>query len=121
LPFDIVVEKNGALVRIQAKATRGLISCQKAKNIYRFGTRRAKNSRTRVLEAAVDYFAFVALDIGKVAYIPISEMIARTGKVKQTVEFKSREVTYAGRVYSNGTVRSPEWGKYIQDFTNLNL
>ncbi len=120
LPFDIVVGKDGMLQKIQVRSTTKLTCWHKPQhafdNIYRFGTRRGRIGKYRVREAEVDWFAFVALDIREVAYVPISQMIARTGKVKQTMDFKTRRIKYKGRVYSNGTVRYPEWGKYFEDF-----
>lgn len=88
LPFDIVVECDGNLQKIQVRSTKQKRTCGKSKNIYRFGTRRGKGNITRVRNAEVDCYAFVALDIMKIAYVPISEMLAKTGKVKQTVDFR---------------------------------
>lgn len=119
LPFDVLIEKDGSLLKVQVKTTTKLISPGKSQNIYRFGTRRAKGQKTRTRKAEVDFFAFVATDISKIAYIPILQMIARTGRIKQTIEFKSRRIKYNGRIYSNGTVRDPEWGKYFEDFNKL--
>ena len=116
LPFDIIAEKNGVLKKIQVKTTMKLISTGKSKDIYRFGLRRGKGGKDRLKEVDCDYYAFVALDIKSVAYIPMKEMYARNKKLKQTMDFKSRNVKYTGRVYSNGTIRKPEWGKYLQDY-----
>lgn len=88
LAFDIVVEYDGKLQKIQVHSTKQKRTCGKSKNIYRFGTRRGKGNITRVRNAEVDCYAFVALDILKIAYVPISEMMAKTGKVKQTVDFR---------------------------------
>ena len=121
LPFDIVVEKNGVLTKIQVKTTSKLVNTQKSQNIYRFGTRRGKGQGTRTRKAEVDFFAFVATDISEIAYLDISQMIARTGKIKQAIDFKSRRIEYKGRSYSNGTIRTPEWGKYFEDFCNFEL
>jgi len=30
-------------------------------------------------------------------------------------------IKYCGRVYANGTVRKPEWGKYLQDFNKIDF
>lgn len=88
LPFDIIVEYGGKLQKIQVRSTSQKRTYGKSKNIYRFGTRRGKGAVTRVRNAEVDCYAFVALDVMKVAYVPISEMLAKTGKVKQTVDFR---------------------------------
>lgn len=121
LPFDILVDIRGQLKKVQTRSTTGLRSYTTQTNIYRFGTRRGKNSKTlpRAHDPDVDYYAFVSLDTKQVAYVPIKEMIARTGKVKQTVDFKSRRIKYRGRIYSNGTKRTPEWGRYFEDYAKI--
>ncbi|MCY9513282.1 group I intron-associated PD-(D/E)XK endonuclease [Paenibacillus apiarius] len=121
LPYDVVVDLNGRMIRVQVKTTTSLVFYAHAKDVYRFGTRRAKNSRAPVREKDVDYFAFVALDIRKIAYIPIKDMIARTGRVKQTVDFKTRRIKYVGRVYQNGTRRTPEWGRHLEDYSEFRV
>ncbi len=90
LPFDILIEKGGKLKKIQVRSTRGKNDYGKSKGIYRFGTRKGKGTITRVREAEVDYYAFVAMDIMKIAYIPISKMLAKTGKVKQTIDLREK-------------------------------
>lgn len=115
-PFDVLVERDGIIKRVQVKATDRLKSYGKAVDIYRFGTRHGTGAKVRIRENDVDYYAFVALDIMVIAYIPISEMVARTGGIKQTVDFKSKRIKYTGRIYSNGTQRTPEWGKHIEDY-----
>ena len=119
LPFDIIAEKNGILKKIQVKTTTKLISNKKAKDIYRFGLRCGKGGKNKLREVDCDYYAFVALDIKVIAYIPMKNMYARNKKLKQTMDFKSKNIKYSGRVYSNGTIRKPEWGKYLQDYGKL--
>ena len=119
LPFDIIVEKNEKLKRIQVRSTMQLKNYGRTDKVYRFGTRRGVGNITRARKAEVDYYAFVALDIKKVAYIPIKEMLGKNGNVKQTMDFKSRRIKYKGRVYSNGTIRSPKWGKYFEDYSKI--
>ncbi len=122
MPFDVVVESDGVFKRIQVKSTFGLRSFGKtATDIYRFGTRRGNGSKNRVRQADVDYFAFVCLDSMIIAYVPILEMMARSGGVRKTMDFKSRAVEYKGRVYSNGTRRTPDWGKYIEDYGKFDM
>jgi len=45
----------------------------------------------------------------------------KTGKLKTTMDFKSRVVEYKGRKYNNGSRRIPNWGKCLQDFNKLNF
>jgi len=124
LPYDVLIDIRGKIKRIAVKSTQKIKSFGindpkrkgKAVNIYRFGTRRGKLGKVRAREKDVDYFAFVALDIKKIAYVPIKNMIVRTGKIKQTMDFKTKNIKYQGRIYSTGKVRSPEWGKYLEDY-----
>jgi len=88
LPFDILIEKDGKLQKIQVRSTSQKNTYGKSKNVYRFGTRKGKGTVTRARKAEVDYYAFVALDIMKIAYIPISKMLAKTGMVKQTIDLR---------------------------------
>lgn len=118
LPYDVVADVGGRLLRVQVKTTTKLVSYQKSANVYRYATLTGRVP-TRIDEKTVDYFAFAALDIMKVAYLPVEMMISRSGGVKGTVEFKSRQAVYPGRVYANGTVRTPEWGRYFEDYSEF--
>jgi len=90
LPFDVLVEQYGELKRIQVRSASQKHTYDKAKNVYRFGTRKGKGAITRARKAEVDYYAFVAMDIVRIAYIPISEMLAKTGMVKQTIDLREK-------------------------------
>ena len=117
LPFDVLVEIDGELKKVQVKTTQKLVTYEKAPNVYRFGTRRAKNARERVRCKDVDFFAFVALDIRKIAYLPILKMMTKDDKVKQTVDFKTRDKSYFGKTTKSGVHRKlPNKVKYIQDY-----
>ena len=116
LPYDVLVDVDGKIKRIGVKSTKQLTSTSKSKDIYRFGTRKGKGGITRIRKSEVDYYAFVALDIKKIAYVPIKEMLVKNGKVKQTMDFKTKRIKYRGRVYSTGKIRTPEWGKYLEDY-----
>ena len=118
LPYDVLIDIDGKIKRIAVKSTQWIKSYKEKSvvDIYRFGTRTGNKGKSRVKEADVDYYAFVALDIKKIAYIPIKNMVARTGKIKQTMDFKTKNIKYQGRVYSTGKIRYPEWGKYLEDY-----
>ena len=120
LPFDIILEKDSKLLRIQVKSTLHLVTYTNAHSVYRFGLRQGAGNKSRARTAdEVDYYAFVALDIKKIAYIPIKNLLGKTTKtnvIKQTVDFKTKSIEHKGRVYSNGTIRKVEWGKYIEDY-----
>ena len=97
LPFDVLVEQEGNLKRIQVKTTTKLINTKKEHDIYRFGLRRGRHLNRRIDIGNLDYVAFVALDIMKIAYIPISLLATEGGKMKQCMEFKSERKPYYKR------------------------
>ena len=86
LPYDIVVDYNNKLYKIQVKSTSYLQSTDKNKSIYNFGLRRSRGGRGLLREADIDFVACVAID---------------------------RKLT--GRIYSNGTVRK-RYGRFIEDY-----
>lgn len=107
-PYDVLAEIDGKTIRVQVKSTVKLKSWAKAKNVYRFGLRNGKHGTRRICPDSVDVVAFVALDIRRVAYFHISELTARTGYMKQTVDLRISS-SYEGRKYSNGTIRKLDW------------
>jgi hypothetical protein len=74
LPYDVVVDLGGWLIRLQVKATRCLRSVpQRSQRLesYLFHTRRAgKGGKRRYSAADFDMLALVALDVRVVAYMP---------------------------------------------------
>ena len=76
LPFDVVAEVNGTLVRIQVKTTRTVRPVpQRAKHTpaYLFHVRRCgKGGRKSYTSQDFDVMALVALDTKSVAYVPLS-------------------------------------------------
>lgn len=84
-PFDVAVEVEGRLVRVQVKSTRKQRSIpQRVEHIpaYLFHVRRSGKGGIRVYEdGAFDILALVALDIKRVAYLPPSAM-------KQTIHIR---------------------------------
>lgn len=82
LPYDVVLDLDGRLLRIQVKATREMRSVpQRATKIpgYLFHPRRSgKAGRRRYGRAEFDLVAFVALDTRTIAYMPIEDGIKQT-------------------------------------------
>ena len=116
LNYDVLVDYNGKIYKMQVKSTKTLISTSKSENIYRFGLKTGKKS-VDPYGKEIDIYAFVALDINCVAYLTKEELFnPKTEKTKQCIEFLSKLVDYGfGRTYSNGTKRK-KYGKFIQDF-----
>lgn len=120
-PYDLVVEVDGKLRRLQVRSTNGLLNARNQGFVYRFGTRHGKAGREGATRAgSVDYFAFVAMDIKEMAYFRVSDMLTKYGTVVQTMDLKSRRVTYKGRIYSNGRQRN-HWGRFFQDYSVFDL
>ena len=76
-PYDVAVEIEGRLVRVQVKATRQQRAIpQRAEHIpaYMWHVRRAGKGGRRVYAAdEFDLLALVALDIRRIAYLPPSQ------------------------------------------------
>lgn len=77
LPYDVVVDVAGRLVRIQVKATafpRNLSASDRApRNGYVWSPRRrGRNGQARLDASHCDLVALVALDIRVVAYLPLA-------------------------------------------------
>ena len=110
-PFDIVMEKKGSLYRIEVKSTLKTISTKQSKNIYRVRLRHGKGGKERLTENHAEYFAFIALDINKIAYISAKKLSNDKGKIPICVEFRTKDIPIDGRKYENGSVRKVTFGR----------
>lgn len=76
LPYDVLADVDSKLIRIQVKATlfsRNLIRKKYTwKDVYAWNVRDNKHNRQRLTHDRCDIVALVALDINKIAYIPVS-------------------------------------------------
>lgn len=74
LPYDVIVEAEGRLLRVQVKATRGQRSVPQRKLErpgYLFHHKRAGKRGSRAYEGhEFDLYAFVAMDVRAIAYLP---------------------------------------------------
>jgi len=84
------------------------------KDKYFFGIARAKGNKKRYDAFEVDYFAFVALDSKKIAYLSSIELFNSKGLVLQTIIFRTRDKEYK-RVINEKSYDSKR-GKYIEDY-----
>ena len=101
LPFDIIVEKDGKIKKIQVKSS----SCVKNKtNQYTFCIREGKE-RNRIKNVEFDYLALAALDRKIIAYIPAYNAISNDNIVVGSISFKTKEMEYSNTK-----------GNYIEDF-----
>ena len=75
LPFDVVLNIDGRLLKIQVKTTRGSKHIPQRKRdipayIFHIGNNGKMNRRKKYDSSQVDLFALVALDSKQIAYIP---------------------------------------------------
>jgi hypothetical protein len=90
LPYDMLVDIDGTLLRVQVKGTLGPYTLPRGdgrgRDAYRFGLRRGIGSKGRISPRSIDVFAFVALDTRRVAYVRTSELLDARGDVVGLVE-----------------------------------
>ena len=75
LPFDVVLNINGRLLKVQVKTTRAAKSIPQRKTdipayIFHIGNNGKQNRRKKYGSNEVDIFALVALDTKRICYLP---------------------------------------------------
>jgi len=104
LHYDVVVDRQGKLIRIQVKTTRtykAVPQREKRTDAYLFNCRRCgKGGRHSYRDEDIDIMAFVCTDMKIIGYLPIQ-------KVRQTMIFRTRKIEYPGN----------KPGKYLEDLT----
>ena len=93
LPYDVLVDLDGVIKRIQVKTCSQIADYGKSKNVYRFSLRSAKGANRAIKANKVDYIAFVFFDIKRVQYIPAKEITSDNGFLKQCIDFRDRGKT----------------------------
>ncbi|HIF6607507.1 group I intron-associated PD-(D/E)XK endonuclease [Serratia sp. TKO39] len=118
LPYDVVVDVGGRLLRGQVKSTMGRRDYGRMKDVYRWGTRSSKGANRPTLAAKCDFYAFVSISDEKIAFMATSEILSAKnhGTVCQAVEMRSRHQEMATRIYSTGKVRIFDKAKIIENF-----
>ena len=85
-PYDIAVELNGQLIKVQVKTTRKPRAIPQRKNhypAYMWHVKRAGKNGSRIYgKNEFDILALVALDVKKIAYMQMSDL-------KQTVHIRT--------------------------------
>lgn len=94
LPYDVIVDVSGRLIRIQVKAAcfpRPSGGKDRARAIaYCFYVRRSgKDGKKRLGNSDCDVVALVALDIGAIAYLPVSDVGATCQLMRPDHPFKN--------------------------------
>ena len=89
LPYDVVMDFNGTLLKVQVKTTRGLRNLTQRKNpikAYQFNIKRCgKGNKKLINNKTCHFFALVALDTKEIGY-----MINKD--VKQTMNFRPQNL-----------------------------
>lgn len=100
LPYDVVFEWKGKLLKVQVKTTRTSKNIPQRKNPvkgYIFNIkRRGKNNHSRTSNDTCDIFALVALDTKIIGYLPNTN-------VKETMNFRTEKFRGQYRVEDSGT------------------
>lgn len=104
LHYDVVIDVNGKMLRVQVKTTRTyrrVPQREKRTDAYLFNCRRCgKGGRHSYKDEDIDIMAFVAVEDKLIGYLPIS-------KVRQTMIFRTKKLEYPGN----------KSGTYIEDLT----
>ncbi|MCR0998694.1 hypothetical protein I6G37_09780 [Serratia rubidaea] len=118
LPYDVVVDVNGRLLRGQVKSTMGRRDYGRMKDVYRWGTRSSKGANRPASADRSDFYAFVSISDEKIAFMATSEILSakNNGTVCQSVEMRSRTQKMVTRTYSTGKVRIFDKAKMVEDF-----
>ncbi len=111
LPYDVVMDYNGKLLKIQVKTTRGLRNVLQRKNptkAYQFNIKRCgkKNKQLRTPES-VDLFALVAIDTKQIGFM-------LNINVKQTMAFRPDSLK---GTYKDENSNREMIGTYLSDLT----
>ena len=106
LPYDVLVDVDGVIKRIQVKSCSQVSNYGKSRNVYRFSLRSAKGANRAIKADKVDYVAFVFLDIKKVQYISSENITCQNGNLKQCIDFRL-ERTNGGQKYVIGDYPFP--------------
>lgn len=121
LPYDIVVDVGDRILRGQVKSTLKYGDFGKSRSVYRFGMSCGKGSKTPREVSCSDFYAFVAIEDERIAFIPTPMLESKStpGMVLRMIELRSSEMNIPGRVYSNGTVREANMSKCFEQYDNF--
>jgi hypothetical protein len=104
-PYDVLVDVGTRVLRVQVKTTQTAKSHARSQNHYQFNIRVGKGNGRAPLASGTDYYAFVALDIRAIAYMPVGMLANPDGTVKQIVQFR-KPGTAGTRTYASGKTRA---------------
>ncbi|HCQ7399752.1 TPA: hypothetical protein ACYESC_003309 [Klebsiella pneumoniae] len=121
LPYDIVVQSEGRLLRGQVRSTLRMRDYGKSKNVYRFSTRTGKGSIRATQCGCCDFYAFVVIEDEKIGFMAAMELTSckNIGSIKQTLEFRTEDKVYPGRIYPTGKQRILDYSRNIESFSSF--
>ncbi len=107
LPYDVLLDLNGVIKRIQVKTCSQIRSYGKSKDVYRFSLRNGKKALRSINADNLDYIAFVLADIKIVQYISVEKIRTKNRFIFQTIDFRL-EKTNGGQKYVIGDYPFPK-------------
>ena len=125
LPFDIVLDYNNKLYKVQVKTTRNPKNILQRKSeipayIYHVGTNGKNQKRKKYEIGNVDIFAFVALDSKRIGYLPYFD--TQTTMNFRVPEFKGYYHDEQGIKKKNNVIELKEKGMCCTDIAKkLNM
>ncbi|WP_024602888.1 hypothetical protein [Pseudoalteromonas sp. TB41] len=115
LPYDILVDVNGEILRGQVKSTETHKDYGRSFNVARFGTRGGKGALRKNSIDNCDFYVFVLLDLKLVSFMHVNELESKKNKgfVKQTIEMRSKKFGINARKNNSRIM-------LIEDFSDFN-
>ena len=111
LPYDVVLDAGGRLLKVQVKTTRKHKQTpQRVNNCNTYGfniKRRGKNNKSIHTPESCDIFALVALDEKQIGYM-------RNEDIKQTMFFRVESLR---GTYRDENINTPVRGTYLSELT----
>lgn len=111
LPYDVVLDMDGAMIKVQVKTTRTHKQTpQRVNNVntYGFNVKRCgKGNKSIRTNESCDIFALVALDEKSIGYM-------KNKDIKQTMFFRVESMR---GTYRDENINTPVRGRYLSDMT----
>lgn len=115
LRYDVVVDDQRSLVRIQVKTTEKYRACPQRNTFcpsYLFNARRCgKGGRNSYLHTDIDIMAFVCLEDKLIGYLPIHE-------IRQTMHFRVKKYNYKTRNDLNRFLEDLSFERALDELRN---
>ncbi len=90
LPYDVIVEANNNLYKIQVKSSETFSEYKQHKNVMSYRMRKCRQGNKRSLGIKeIDFIAFVFFPLQTTAYLSIKEILDNNGKPKTSINFRT--------------------------------